>query len=234
MALATPVLERNATTEEKLAYAEKILTEAERHNSNISSNYAKLINPEYKVSDIITKKQPAGQEKERALFAEPKIIEEKPYQVQNARATAEIFRTDSEINKRLYEVDSVNADDEEDNEDLRPTPTTIQYQTTAVKTNTDEGKIEIKKSTGKFAFTKRDKIIVAIALSVIVALFILIIINSAVISNLNADAAALKDTLGVSETTLSQVSKDKEEYLEESNILKVVTDFAEKNGMVKR
>ena len=68
------------------------------------------------------------------------------YVVKNARANADIFRADSPVNRpaqayaatpaQAYEAaramaaaNAAPATEEEENEDLRPTPTTIQYQT---------------------------------------------------------------------------------------------------------
>ncbi|MDE7306813.1 MAG: hypothetical protein K2N33_05425 [Clostridia bacterium] len=233
MAVAAPVLERRAKTEEELEIREKlntsVMTDDERHNSQISEKYAKLINPECTLSDIIVK--------ETAIEDKPEIIQ-RPYLVKNARADAEIFRADSVINRRLdapadpaeYEITSVETDEEE-SEDLRPTQTTIQYRTSGVKTTADEGKI-VTKNAERRGLTKKDKIILATVVTIIIALFVLIIVNSAVISNIGKDISYLQSSLASAKTAYTNVSNDMQSYLD--NLPQTVEDFALSNGMVLR
>ena len=233
MAVAAPVLERRANTEEEFDLREKlntaVMTDDERHNSQISEKYAKLINPECKLSDIIVK--------ETAIEDKPEIIQ-RPYLVKNARADAEIFRADSVINRRLdapadpaeHIIMSVETDEEE-SEDLRPTQTTIQYKTSGVKTTVDEGKIATK-NTEKRGLTKKDKIILVTVVSIIVALFVLIIVNSAVISNIGKDISYLQSSLASAKTAYANVNSEMQSYL--NNLPETVEDFALSNGMVLR
>ena len=78
--------------------------------------------------------------------------------------------------------------------------------------------------------TKKDRIIIAVALSVIVALFILIIVNSAVISNLNREVGALQSNLTRAETEYNEALAETEDF--KSNWYQEVEDFANKNGMI--
>ena len=82
--------------------------------------------------------------------------------------------------------------------------------------------------------TKKDKIILAVAFSVIVALFVLIIVNSAVISGLSSEVSVLKDSLSQAESTYAEVLAEKNAYLDSENLFQIVSDFAIKNGMVHR
>ena len=79
--------------------------------------------------------------------------------------------------------------------------------------------------------TKRDKIVIAVACAVIIALFVLIIVNSAIITGLNNDIAALQNNLTQSEATFNELLAEKEAYFEEGNIFNIVSDFANKHGM---
>ncbi len=231
MAVAAPVLERKTNTEEEPELREKlnsaVLTDDEVHNSRISENYAKLINPECTLSDIIVKEKTEEDKQE---------ITERPYLVENARADAYIFRADSAINRRLEEpadpaehiVMSVESEEEE-NEDLRPTQTTIQYKTSGVKRVAEEGKI-VNNNAEKRGLTKKDKIILATVVTIIVALFILIIVNSAVISNIGKDISYLQSSLETAKSAYTETSVNLESYME--NLPETVENFAIGNGMI--
>ena len=159
------------------------------------------------------------------------------YLVENARADADIFRADSAINRRTVDtavapVFAAPRAEEDDDEDLRPTQTTIQYKTVGAQKTSEEGKIDVKPRTKKLALTKKDKIVVAVALAVIVALFVLIIVNSAIISNLSSDVSALQANFNTVENAYEQTLAAKNAYLEQSNLFQVVSEFASENGMV--
>ncbi|HBN13318.1 MAG TPA: hypothetical protein DD415_06855 [Clostridiales bacterium] len=237
MAVAAPVLERKVNTEEGVytreMFRDSVMTADERHNACISANYAKLINPESTLKDFAENK--TGESEREAAPVMREVGTESLYLVENARADADIFRADSAVNMPAIKV--VNAasaqTEEEENEDLRPTQTTIQYKTTAVAKTVEEGKIKTSaKANSKSLFTKRDKIIIAVALSVIVALFVLIIVNSAVISGLNSEVSSLQNALNAAEQTFTQVTEAKNSYLDSSNLFDTVSEFAKSNGMV--
>ncbi len=233
-----PVLERKVESEEK-GYTKELfrnasMTAEEKHNSKISYNYAKLINPEFSLNDIIERKAVSNYEEEAVEPAqENEVAAERVYLVENARADSELFRADSIINRTAQADKEVLKSllEDEENEDLRPTATTIQYQTAGVKKSADEGKITLKSETKKIGFTKKDKIIIAVAITVIVALFVLIIVNSAIITGLNGEVSALQNNLAQAERVYTEALLEKEAYLEESNIWQVVSDFAAKHGM---
>lgn len=237
-----PVLERKVETEEnvntKELFRENLMTADEKHNSKISYNYAKLINPEYSLNDIIDRNVPVSNiEEVNVAPVQEEVRPESLYLVENARADADVFRADSLVNRRVVETAETTANssvDEEENEDLRPTATTIQYRTANAVKPTEKSKIATHSSTKKLGLTKKDKIIIAVAVTVIIALFVLIIVNSAVISGLNSDVSTLQSALTQAENAYSEALSAKEAYLEESNLLQVVTDFATKNGMSLR
>lgn len=239
MSVESPVLERKVDGEEEVevrreAYASSFMTDEEKHNSRISANYAKLINPEMTVKDIIVKEHAEVRRAEERGYASPReIITEKPYLVENARADSDLFRADSAINKRVARV-TVAAEDagEEENEDLRPTQTTIQYRTLGVKKTVEEGKIVNTAATRKARLSKRDKIIIAAVVAAIVALFVLIIVNSAIISGINGDISQLQTALPEAANNYAQALAQKEEYLNEVNLYQAVSEFAAGNGMV--
>ncbi|MDE6691113.1 MAG: hypothetical protein K2K04_04000 [Clostridia bacterium] len=207
MAVDTPVLER-ITVDEERKYSVpsrlEILAE-EEHNARIKDNYARLINPEYKIEDVFNR----AEEKASAPVAEPvmqsapaqvrrSITGGHPYKVENARADAAIFRADSAINAQRAQVAEVNtvaavAPAEEENEDLRPTPTTIQYQTIGVKNEENTTAATTKKH--GFVLGKREKIIIAVFVAVVVALITVVLINASIISNLNAEISSVQESI---------------------------------------
>ena len=107
MAVASPVLERNADTEEKeytREYRDSYLSEEERHNSRISENYARLINPESRTKDILparSAEREAVAEQVQSNSSAREILFQRPYLVENARADADIFRADSSVNRKI-------------------------------------------------------------------------------------------------------------------------------------
>lgn len=236
MSVASPVLERKINTEaesdyRKEIYGDVLLSDDEKHNSKISSNYAKLINPECKLHDIIAREAEPVKTRE-PLFTTVRREEksEKPYLVENARADSDIFRADSAVNRKpeANVIVSSAATEEEENEDLRPTPTTIQYRTAGVKTGVEEGKIE-NSASGK-RLSKKEKIVIAAIVSIVIALFALIIINSAIISNVSSDISSLQSSLDSAKTTYAEIVGERQEYL--ANLQDTVDNFAIANGML--
>ena len=220
----TPVLERKVNTEESVtAEVSRTTTMSadECHNSRIKVNYAKLINPDTTIGDVIPK-EPVRQQQ----VVEPVRIQ-KPFLVEDARANSPIFRADSAINLRQTEEAQA---EEEDNEDIRPTAETIKYKS-ASKIVIDD-KIS-NKQTKASKMKKRDKVLLAVALLVIVALFVLVVINSAVLSNLNSEISTLQSNLETVKDSYAEVVQNKEAYFDPQNILQVVNDFAQKFGMIK-
>lgn len=227
MAVLAPVLERKLNTEDNVATTDGRcvnMSADEHHNSRIRFNYARLINPDATVGDVIRKETVAQQK-----VAAP-VREQRPYLVENARAEAEIFRADSKINNK-QETEASQAEEEE-NEDLRPSNTTIQYKTKATVKATIDDKISNRRSRLS-KLTRRDKVIVAVTLLVIIALFVLVIVNSAVLSNLNAEIGYLNEDLTTARENFTEVLQDKTSYFNEQNIVRVVSEFAGKVGMTK-
>ncbi len=234
MAVAAPVLERKVDTDEN-AYAretsrENLMSAEDRHNSRISSNYAKLINPESTLRDIINKEIPAARAPE--LFAAP-VTETRAdslYLVENARADADIFRADSIVNRKAEYAEA--QTDEEENEDLRPTQTTIQYKTAGAASVVEEGKIKTSAKAKRAGLNKRDKIFIAVALTVIIALFTLIIVNSAIISGLSGEVSSLQYNLGTAKEAFMRAQAEKDAYMNDANLFEIVSKFAYSHGMV--
>lgn len=197
MAVDTPVLER------KVSLRSYELAE-EEHNARIRENYARLINPDNKIEDVFNRSQARAAE----TLSQPVQTVQTPYLVENARATSDLFRADSPINAVAAETMYA---DEEDNEDLRPTLTTIQYQT--IGKNAAENKINSVTDSRKKMFGKKEKIVIAIIATVIVALLALVIINSAVIANLEMGISKLQDGLSVMKGSLAGIDSDVEKIL---------------------
>lgn len=236
MAVLAPVLERKLNTEQKTATEERnaaLLTDDERHNSRIRANYEKLINPDATANDVLSK-EPVVQRK--AEIAVTPVREQQPFLVRNARVDSDIFRADSAINRKS-ETASVSAEEEE-SEDVRPTPTTIQYKSGNVSKAENISKIVIddkisNKKSRLSKLSKRDMIIIAVTLLVVVALFVLVIVNSAVLSNLNSEIDYLQSDLVVAQDNYIEALQAKEAYLQEENISQVVNKFATSMGMVE-
>lgn len=175
------------------------------------------------------------------------------YVIKNARANADIFRADSPVNRpaqayastpaQAYEAaramaaaNAAPATEEEENEDLRPTPTTIQYQTigadgtviinSAARTM-QEGEVARpaeREEPAKISLTKRDKVIIGVIVSLILAVFVLIIVNSAIISGLNSEIAAYEGMVSDVQSQYAAVAEDLEELTSYDNIYNVAIE----------
>lgn len=175
------------------------------------------------------------------------------YVVKNARANADIFRADSPVNRpaqayaatpaQAYEAaramaaaNAAPATEEEENEDLRPTPTTIQYQTigadgtviinSAARTM-QEGEVARpaeREEPARISLTKRDKVIIGVIVSLILAVFVLIIVNSAIISGLNSEIAAYEGMVSDVQSQYAAVAEDLEELTSYDNIYNVAIE----------
>ena len=228
MAVLAPVLERKLNTEEKTAEARNtaLMNEEDRHNSQISSKYKALINPDATAHDVLGKEVTVQRRSE--ITAVP-VREQKPFLVENARVDSDLFRAVSVINRKM-EISAIA--EEEENEDLRPTLETIKYRTENKSKIVIDDKISNKKSRLS-KLSKRDIIIIAATALVVLALFILVVINSAVLSNINNEIDYLQSDLAIAREDYNEALKIKEDYLEENNISQIVNQFAAEMGMVK-
>ena len=142
-----------------------------------------------------------------------------PYVVENARADAAIFRADSAVNAKREQAVAmqtaevaVAAPAEEENEDLRPTSTTIQYQTIGVAgVKVADVKKDTKAEKKAFVFGKREKIIVA----VFVAVVTLVIVNATIISNLNAEISTVQNSITTVSGAIKGVNSSVSDLVEE-------------------
>ena len=227
--MAVAVLERDVNTLEKIEEERKIggfnaqMSADEQHNAQISERYARLISSNNSVDEILGRSQQVVESKPRnELFA-------KPYLVENARADAEIFRADSPVNRKVMEMQPVMVaeDSEEENEDLRPTSTTIQYKTYGVKKAVEEN-TDTEKRAG---LSKKEKIVIAAVVSIIVAMLVLIIVNSAVISGINADLGSLQSSLEVVKGSYAGISDEVSNI--SNDAAETVKEFAISVGMIR-
>lgn len=245
MAVATPVLERNPNTDEENSYGSAyIMSEDERHNSKISENYARLINPEVSMTAWRGTEEKAPEAETAEISRAPEYVAPEsryvpepaapaPYRVESARTTSDLFRADSAVNSKLFKsAEKAEAQsEEEENEDLRPTKTTIQYKTQGVGRTHEEGRVSNSVNTNRRAtLTRKEKIIIAVVVSVIVALFVLVIVNSAIISNINSDMGTLQSSLSDAKTAFKQAN-DRLDDLNE-NLYDSVMDYVAENGGV--
>ena len=234
MAVATPVLEKRIEeTQEETEYLYNVRkTEDELHNSQIKERYARLMNLQNTMSDL----KPEPVEPSFVQAAAP--VQNEIYKVEGARTSADLFRADSAINRK-ESIDEAEAQPvvavqqvmfEEENEDLVPTRTTMQY-TSANKEVDEEGSIENGATKKRVHLAKRDKVIIATVISVIVALFVLIIVNSAMISRVNGDIKNLQSSLNKARKAYEKVNDQLNEYQE--NFDETLQLIADDLGMVK-
>lgn len=244
MAVATPVLEKKIEETQEEARYNTTQLEDEIHNSRISEIYAKLIKPETKLSDLrpaapvhqaseqyTQEDEPVQQVYEAVAPAQPETRF-----VEGARTDAEIFRADSAINRKVTFVQAETVAvaqqvvSEEENEDLKPTRTTMQYTVENKEADAD-GTIVNASAQNRISLTKRDKVVIAVVISIIVALFALIIINSVIISGLNSDLSSLQASLNSARGTYERVTSEIADY--ESNFDETLKALAESLGMVR-
>jgi cell division protein FtsL len=259
MAIATPVLERKVENEKSVeqtenAYRNTYMSSEELHNARIKDNYARLINPEYKIEDLFDNaiygnKQSEVNSQSATLVDVPQqvsapqqayapqqmampqqtVAPQKPYLVENARADAAIFRADNPVNQVASQATATKNEDEE-NEDLRPTDTTIQYKTVKMASQNTARRTEIKVNEDEDApkLTKRDKVIIGVFVAIVVSLFVLVVVNSAIIAGLNADISALSANLTTVKGTLAGVNSEVNSLLTPE----AIDDFAKLHGLV--
>lgn len=243
MSSATPVLERRVNSQSEATLGSFSQAEMDKlHNARISEAYARLINPATKLSDYkaeeITPYQ-VEQPATKPVVIAPVAKKEEPYFVQSARTDAEIFRADSIINRKPM-VTAVTAApvavetseiEEEESEDLRPTLTTIQYRSVGVAKTLEEGKLANEGAEKRIVLSKRDKVVIAVVVSIIVALFALIIINSAIISSISKDLGTLQSSLSTVKAAYAGISDSVNSFNE--NLAEIIDEFAQANGMIK-
>jgi cell division protein FtsL len=139
----------------------------------------------------------------------------------NARSDATIFRADNPVNAVKDQavaasaanfVQPVTPFEEEENEDLIPTMTTRQYRSRQAKEKEQE------KSKG-FTLSKKEKVIVGCFIGLVVLLFTVIIINSAIISGLNSGIGKLQNTYEAMEENYQQLTEELNDAQQPESIL---------------
>ncbi len=148
----------------------------------------------------------------QAVYAQPAAApvrpaqQAQPYLVQSARTDSALFRADSVINRRRAETVAEAPQpvvEDEENEDLVPTRTTIQYKTYG-ESNIAETKVAAESRTPMIG--KREKVIIATFIAIVATLLVLVIVNSAVIAGLNSEIALLGGELGSASQVLEDVT----------------------------
>lgn len=261
MATATPVLERERTSERDLRAYGRIaggventqeMTEEQkalRFNSRISENYQKLINPEYsRAEDFAAPAEQASAEDifARGAFDSAPAFEQVPaYQapafqqapvaerlsvqspVFGQEARAAVYEAPAEApvyTEQAYEQQAP-AYAEED-ADLMPTATTIQYRSDLFEDEKPVAAVEEKK---RYALTSKGKLLMAVYALVVVVILALIIINTSVLKTLDGDVAEQEARL--SETmSQSQAVKDDIDYYSSDEF---IIEWAESNGYTR-
>lgn len=237
--MAVALLDNNIDTLENADDAREItvnsgfgtqMSDDERHNASISEVYSRLISSS-SVDEVL------GRNPDREIAPAPQkdLFASRPYLVENARADAAIFRADNPINRRALNMQptavirpTTVVDIEEESEDLRPTSRTIQYK--SVSKTVEEGKTENTGVEKRAGLSKKEKIVIAVIVSAIVAMFVLIIINSAVISVINADLGSLQSSLTTVKASFAGVNDEVNELL--SDAAENAAEFAKSIGMI--
>ena len=222
MAAETPVLERRPAEKTRTLYSRsqsyaELFENEETHNARIRDIYSRLINPESKIEDVISANSEKQAVEDRATEITETAVAARPYLVENARADSALFRADSPINRVSAQSESADIEEEvdyeEENEDLRPTAETIKYRTI----ERTSAKAEVKSaSSKKVVLGKKEKIMIAVFVGVIIALLALVIINSTVISNLNSEIAAVQDEITTVRGALAGVNSSIADMVPES------------------
>lgn len=238
MAVATPELEmRIEGTQEEVRRESVPQTYDEIHNARISDIFAKIMRSDTKMSDFRAS-MPVQQAPEQEVNMVVTPVQPEARFVEGARTDAQIFRADSAINRRVTiiqaeeqpEVIASAAVTEEENEYSMPTRTTMQY-TTENKEADEAGTVVNASAEKRIRLAKRDKIIIAVVVSIIVALFALIIINSVLISGLNNDLSSLQTSLKNARSAYDHVTNEITDY--KSNFGETLRALAERLGMIK-
>lgn len=241
MAVATPILEkRKEETQEEVEYRYTFdKKEDEFHNSMINERYQQLINAQNTMSDLRSAyTQPVQSESVQLEFAQveaPKQVE--PYFVDNARTNSPLFLANSAVNNPVSaaqtEANSATVVNqtvsEEENENTRPSRTTMQYISGNEDVDVANGSIATQSAKKHINMSKRDKAIIGVVISVIIALFVLIIVNSAMISSVNRDIGTLQSSLTDARESYEYVSEELAQ--EEANFENTLEEFARENGM---
>jgi cell division protein FtsL len=138
----------------------------------------------------------------------------------SARADSDIFRADSDINRVVYNddistpVEDMQRDGEmdEEDEDLMPTATTRQYKTQQAAQNSQQ-------ENKGFALNKKEKIMIGCFISLVILLFTVIIINSAIISSMSEGVVKLQNTYETVQDTYQSLQQDVKEAQQAENVL---------------
>lgn len=249
MFVGSPILERRNSQRNDNSVG---MTADELHNARMGANLARILNPEYKIKDVVASIDkdevhhvtPAAtaQQSQQSVASEGYVAASAAgstavaggiYTVKNARADAEIFRADSPVNRAAQAATAVAEDNEAESDDLRPTSTTIQYQTmnadgTVIPASnvSYEGEIERPaENVAAIRLSKRDKTVMGIIFGLIFAVFVLIIVNSAVISGLNSDIEYYRDRVDGANAEREAVYDEYNELMSDEHILQVAEEM---------
>lgn len=201
-------------------------------NSRISENYQKLINPDLTraeeiIGDAAPQQAPVYDTPEdyarSVLYPEREQAQAPRFEHQ--RVTEDLFRADSPINaaraqasREAYAQPAYAAEAQpvyapaaeevpfaEENEDLTPTATTIQYRTDLYADEKPAAQVSERK---RFSLTAKGKLLMAVYAVVVVVVLALIIINTSVLRSLDASVAEKQAELDAAIARAEQVADD--------------------------
>lgn len=213
-------------------------------NSRISENYQKLINPDLTraeeiIGDAAPQQTPVYETPEdyaRSVLYPEREQEQAP-RFEHQRVTEDIFRADSPINaarvqapeREAYTQQAYAAEAQpayaptfeqepyaEENEDLTPTATTIQYRTDLYADERPAAQVGERK---RFSLTAKGKLLMAVYAVVVVVVLALIIINTSVLRSLDASVAERQAELDAALVRAEQVAEDIEAATSEETVI---------------
>ncbi len=238
--------ERTSIYDERDQYHDEHISERFQQILNPNARLEDLFN-NYNDNTVQNSAAPAPvQEQEaapaqQAFSAPQQTMQAGPQLVQDARVTSDLFRVKDTYQEAAvaapaveefdyatanFQVigqsstmeDSMAVAEEEENEDLVPTMTTRQYKNRA---KLEEGQIEntgvAKKSS--LMLSKRDKILMFSIIGIVAVLFVLIIVNAAIISGLNSQVSEVEQ----------QYNAVYSEYTEVNNQIQDTFDYLDEN-----
>ena len=225
-----------------------------RFNSRIADNYQRLINPEYHKAEEIAPElraaeeetfaparpvfdaapafEPVRQPEQTAYGYGERLTVNSPVFGAEARTAEYAAPQEAPVQEFVQTPDFASYDYEqapaytEEEADLMPTSTTIQYKSDLFE---EEKPVEVEEKKG-YALTAKGKLLMAVYAVVVVVILALIIINTSVLKTLDADIADQQEALNAV-ISQSQQLRDEADYLSSDGY---VIEWAENNGYVHR
>ncbi len=210
------------------------------HNAHISENYNRLIHPDEQVKKQETTAAqvpvetaapvkplaPIAQEAEafydEGTFARH-LTSEYLFNAPIAKTAANAASQEQAMAQDMQAPIIDKAEDEEDDEDLKPTKETLSYLNKATTA-------PVTAKTSEKLVNKKERIVFASFISLVVCLIVLVIVNAAIISSLNKNLSSVESEASATYERYTQVSQSLDKALSDEAIY----EYAQENGMILR